>query len=417
MPDVDAYAAAVSGRALDLKCRGGYSETYRPGTLPSATTSTSGYLEYDLLPYSSNPTFVWSSPTIWAGGNRAYSTGYFIAQSQTAWGTPQRPVWEAHGPRNVYYWTYDVALPLAWGGIDGIFKIFPLYRIDFNRDIRRPAPTFPPTPEMLIHVADQVALRTVYVRTEDKHGNSSLPLSEAVQNSMIDGDRDEPVRRGTRTFANHDAVILEAVNPDNGTINARIRARINDPSSGEVQLGDSDGGNAAYYSLGFYEESQVAIGTHGQTTDSSGRLITTTIYESINPVSAADVLRIRYDPDPPLITVPSSNFADDHLQPGTSLSDPFFRSSIESGAGTSTLYDFYGRMTDNSSTRIELDDDGNSVEYQTIEMICRWNERHVIEEYISISKFPLDNFKVVEIADTGRQKWQTLTLIKQPRTE
>lgn len=71
---------------------------------------------------------------------------------------------------------------------------------------------------------------------------------------------------------------------------------------------------------------------------------------------------------------------------------------------TSPGFDFWARLDAGAGSIL---DDG--IDVQTVELICRYDSRHLIGEYIGLPDDLDYNYIVTEIDYIGRQKWQVLT--------
>ena len=78
-----------------------------------------------------------------------------------------------------------------------------------------------------------------------------------------------------------------------------------------------------------------------------------------------------------------------------------------SGAGSLAPpgFEFYGRLESGSGTTLE-----DGIEVQTVEMICRFDSRHAIGDYVDVTGDSAYNYVITDIDYIGRQKWQTLTM-------
>ena len=68
-------------------------------------------------------------------------------------------------------------------------------------------------------------------------------------------------------------------------------------------------------------------------------------------------------------------------------------------------FDFWARLDAGAGSILESD----GTEVQTVDLVCRYDPRHTIGDYIGVPDDDDYNYIITELDYIGRQKWQTLT--------
>ncbi len=84
--------------------------------------------------------------------------------------------------------------------------------------------------------------------------------------------------------------------------------------------------------------------------------------------------------------------------------------STAPSAQPDTSFEFYGRLESGVGSVLEVDSEGNQIEVQTVNLTCRYDARFRVGDWLSISDLSDYRFRIFNIENTGRRKWQTMSL-------